>query len=304
MKLTTQQIEEFNTNGVFIAKNALTDEDLQPVIDEICAFINRRALELKAGGKIENLYEDEPFATRFGRLFEQSSEIGSGLDIMQYRGKAVFEFLHSKNLLDVIASLVGPEITCSPIQHLRPTPPIKYYQNNNPAAHIGPLHQDAGVMMPEAENSNVITCWLPLGDATVEMGCLEVLQGVVGNGYLRHRPEGGTSVAPEVLPNIEPTPMVCYQGDLVLMSRFTPHRGMPNVSDKCRWSMDLRYQPTGQHTGRTGHPAFAVRSKSNSERVLGEGVPASYSMIDHAEWCRLWIDAFENPRGVVMHRQD
>ena len=139
MKLTTQQIEEFNTNGVFIAKNALTDEDLQPVIDEICAFINRRALELKAGGKIENLYEDEPFATRFGRLFEQSSEIGSGLDIMQYRGKAVFEFLHSKNLLDVIASLVGPEITCSPIQHLRPTPPIKYYQNNNPAAHIGPF---------------------------------------------------------------------------------------------------------------------------------------------------------------------
>ena len=104
----------------------------------------------------------------------QSKEIANGLDIMNYRGKAVFEFLHNKNLLDVIESLVGTEIICNPIQHLRPTPPIRYYEDSNPASHIGPLHQDAGVIMPEAEGSDIITCWLPLGDATAEMGCLEV----------------------------------------------------------------------------------------------------------------------------------
>ena len=69
MKLTTEQIEEFQTRGVLIAKNALTDEDLQPVIDEICEFIDRRALELKAEGKIEDLCEDEPFETRYGTTF-------------------------------------------------------------------------------------------------------------------------------------------------------------------------------------------------------------------------------------------
>ena len=47
MKLTNEQIEEFQTRGVLIAKNALTDEDLQPVIDEISEFIDRRAHELK-----------------------------------------------------------------------------------------------------------------------------------------------------------------------------------------------------------------------------------------------------------------
>ena len=217
-----------------------------------------------------------------------------GLDIMNYRGKAVFEFLHNKNLLDVIESLVGSEIICNPIQHLRPTPPIRYYEDSNPASHIGPLHQDAGVIMPEAEGSDIITCWLPLGDATAEMGCLEVLPGVVKGGYLRHQPEGGTTIVPEVLPAVEPVPMVCYKGDLVLMSRFTPHRGMPNRSDKCRWSMDLRYHPIGHHTGRTGHPDFVVRSQRDPDSV----------MLDHAEWCRLWVDAFENPKGVVMHRTD
>jgi phytanoyl-CoA hydroxylase len=292
MKLTTEQIDEFQTRGVLLVKGALTDEDLQPVIDEISAFIERGALELKAAGKIENLHEDAPFETRYGLLFKQSQEIGSGLDIMNQRGTATFEFLHNQNLLDVIECLVGPEITCSPIQHLRPTPPIGYHQNPN--AHFGPWHQDAGVIMPEAEGSNIITCWLPLGEATVEMGCLEVLPGIVGKGYLSHRPEGGTSIRPEAMPEVEPTPMVCAKGDLVLMSRFTPHRGMANRSDKCRWSMDLRYQPTGQHTGRTGHPAFIVRSRSQPESVLS----------DHAEWCRLWVDAFENPKGVVMHRKD
>ena len=294
MQLTTEQLEEFHTRGVLIAKNALTDEDLQPVINEISEFIDHRAHELKAEGKIEDLCENEPFETRYGRLFAQSREIGNGLDIMNYRGKAVFEFLYNKNLLDVIESLLGPEIICNPIQHLRPTPPIRYYEDSNPASHIGPLHQDAGVIMPEAEGSDIITCWLPLGDATAEMGCLEVLPGVVKKGYLRHQPEGGTTIYPEDIPEIEPVPMVCYRGDLVLMSRFTPHRGTPNRSDKCRWSMDLRYHPIGHHTGRTGHPDFVVRSQRDPDSV----------MHDHAEWCRLWIDAFENPKGVVTHRAD
>ena len=179
MKLTTEQIEEFHTRGVLIAKNALTDEDLQPVIDEISEFIDHRAHRTEGRGKIEDLCEDEPFETRYGRLFAQSKEIGNGLDIMNYRGKAVFEFLYNKNLLDVIESLVGPEIICNPIQHLRPTPPIRYHEDSNPASHIGPLHQDAGVIMPEAESSDIITCWLPLGDCDRRDG--------VSRGLARYR---------------------------------------------------------------------------------------------------------------------
>jgi phytanoyl-CoA hydroxylase len=79
---------------------------------------------------------------------------------------------------------------------------------------------------------------------------------------------------------------------VVLMSRFTPHRSTPNFSDQCRWSLDLRYQPTGQHTGRTGHPDFIARSHRD---------PAS-ELSNYKEWCHRWVDAFESPNGVVMHR--
>lgn len=292
MRLTAEQIAEFNTHGVIVARAVLTHDDLQPVIDELSAWIDERARTLHEEGELADLHADAPFATRYGLLFKQCPEIGRGMDIMHYRGRAMFKFLRNENLLDLLESLLGPELTCNPIQHLRAKPPQAYENREGPSFHNAPWHQDAGVMMPEAEGSDVVTCWLPLAEATVETGCMEVLPGLVETGYLRHLAAGGTTIAPEAMPQTEPIPLECMRGDVVLMSRFTPHRSTPNYSAQCRWSLDLRYQPTGQPTGRTGHPAFVARSRR---------APSS-ELTDYAEWCRLWIDAFENPRGVVSHR--
>ena len=296
MKLTDEQIEEFRTNGVLIVKNALPESELDPVIDELEAWVDKRASELHAAGKLQQLYPDASFDTRFGLLYNQCKEVGNGLDISTSRGQAMFEFLHNKNLLDTVESLVGPEITCNPIQHARTKPPTAYDGHTGPSFNVVPWHQDAGVMMPEAEVSNIVTCWLPLGEATIEMGCMQALPGVFNHGYLSHFKEEAATITirPEVLPSVEPMDLVCYKGDVVLLNKFTPHRSVPNVSDKCRWSLDLRYQTTGHHTGRTAYPEFIVRSPSNPASVL----------LDYAEWCRLWIDALENPRGVTMHRTD
>ncbi len=292
MKLTEEQREIFRTQGFLIARGALSDADLQPVIDELSAWIDARARQLQTEGKLTDLHEDAPFTTRYGLLFNQCKEIGNGLDIMHYRGRAMFEFLHNDNLLELLGSLLGPELTCNPIQHLRAKPPVAYEGNAGPSFHNAPWHQDAGVMMAEAEGSNIITCWLPIGNATQEMGCMEVLPGLVETGYLEHQREGGTTIRPQLMPDIEPVVAACNKGDIVLMSCFTPHRSTPNYSDECRWSLDLRYQPTGQHTGRTGHPDFVVRSAAD---------PSS-EMRDYDKWCRLWTDAFENPKGYVGHR--
>ena len=102
--------------------------------------------------------------------------------------------MRNDNLLDLLESLLGPELTCNPIQHLRSKPPQAYESREGPSFHNVPWHQDAGVMMPEAEGSNVITCWLPLADAMVEHGCMEVLPGIGETGYLRHRAVGGTTI--------------------------------------------------------------------------------------------------------------
>ncbi|HRW04202.1 MAG TPA: phytanoyl-CoA dioxygenase family protein [Caldilineaceae bacterium] len=294
MKLSQTAIDQYHRDGVIIARGVLTDADLQPVIDELSAWIDAQARALHAEGKIQDLHEDAPFSQRYGLLFGQCNEIGKGMDIMYYRGPAIFAFLHNPNLLDAVEGLTGPEITCNPIQHLRAKPPERFDPHTGPSFHVVPWHQDAGVMMPEAEGSNVITCWLPLGDATVAMGCMEALPGVHKDGYLRHKKEGGTTIDPALMPGVEPVALECHKGDVVFMNRFTPHRSTPNKSDHCRWSLDLRYQTTGHHTGRTAHPDFVVRSPSNPASVMN----------DYDEWCRLWVDAFENPKGVAAHRAE
>ena len=197
MKLTTEQIDEFNTHGVIIARGALIHDDQQPLIDELSAWIGDRARVLHQEGKIADLHQDAPFATRYGLLFKQCTEIGQDMDIMHYRGRAVFEFLRNENLLDLLESLLGPELTCNPIQHLRSKPPQAYENREGSSFHNAPWHQDAGVMMPEAEGSDVVTCWFPLAEAMVEHGCMEVLPGQVDDGYLRHQKAGGTTIVPE-----------------------------------------------------------------------------------------------------------
>jgi hypothetical protein len=58
-----------------------------------------------------------------------------------------------------------------------------------------------------------------------------------------------------------------------------------------RWSIDLRYQPTGSPTGRPFHPEFIARSRRPGAEL-----------IDHAEWSRRWVEALESSKAVRAHR--
>ena len=285
MKLTSEQVAHFRAHGYVVAPGVMTDADLAPVIDEIAAHLDRVAKKLLAEGKIKNLHENAPFDKRFALLYAQSKEIGGGLDIMQQLAPKMFAFLHNQNLLDAVESLIGPELTCNPIQHLRAKPPsvltgdVPDYFNNTP------WHQDSGVTWAEADRSEIMTCWMPLVDATIENGCMDVMPDVFKGGHRDHVAAGGTTIDPAQLPTVAPMPVPCPKGGVVFMHRHTPHRSGSNKTDIVRWSLDLRYQVTGHHTGRPFHPAFVVRSKSEPVSVMS----------DYAKWVRDWNEALSKP---------
>ena len=58
------------------------------------------------------------------------------------------------------------------------------------------------------------------------------------------------------------------RGDALFMQKLTCHSSLPNNSADIRWSFDLRYQPTGQPSGRPAFPDFVVRSRHNPDSVL------------------------------------
>lgn len=291
MGLTAEQVAAFREEGVLIAENVLTDADLAPVIAEYEEWIEHRAHALAEEGKLADLHADAPFARRVALLYAQTPDIIQDMDIMTVCGTETFAFLRNRRLLDAVESLIGPEITCNPIQHIRAKPPAA--SSGEGAGYFNvPWHQDSGVTWEEADATDIITCWLPLVDATVENGCMEVMPGAWKGGYLQHQAEGGTTIRPELRPDIPPRPVPVRKGGVIFMHRLTPHRSTPNYSDQVRWSLDLRYQPTGLPTGRPFHPEFVARSRRNPQSVL----------TDHAEWSRRWKEALATSQGIKAHR--
>ena len=284
MKLTAEQIDRFEEEGFLVVRQALGAADLDPVIEEYEAHIERRAGELKAEAKISDVHAEAPFDRRLALISRECDEIYPELDIMRLRGKESFAFLGNDNLLDMVEAFVGPELTCIPIQHIRPKLPGGLAPRGSDQ-HVAPWHQDAGVTWEEADPVFILTVWLPLSPARPENGCLQVIPRTHGTGVRMHvtRAGKGTVITDEDMPDAEPMTLPMDKGDVLFLHKETPHRSTPNRSDTIRWSMDLRYQKTGTPTGRPFHPDFVARSRTNPDSVL----------TDWAEWDRLWAAALE-----------
>jgi hypothetical protein len=293
MKLSQAQIDQFNTEGYLVVRSALTDADLDPVIDEYASHIDRRAHELYTAGKLMQLYKEAPFDQRLALICRENAEIYPELDIYILRGQAAFTFLRNDNLLDVVEGLVGPEITCNPIQHIRPKLPAGLTPSGSDP-HIAPWHQDAGVTWAEADPYFILTVWIPFVEATQENGCLQIIPRTHGQGLLRHHTAAGvgTTIVDEAMPEGKVVTLPMKKGDILLMHKEIPHRSTRNVSESVRWSADLRYQQTGTPTGRPFYPDFVVRSRAHPETVS----------TDHATWARRWREALEQSKGIRAHR--
>ena len=290
MQLSASHIERFRNEGYLLVEGALSNADLNPVIHEYEEYIGRLAKRLLDEGKIRSLHADSSFDTRLAKICEEHpqavGQINDLFDLYHARGRRTFEFLRNDNLMDLVEGLVGPEIICSPIQHVRPKLPSRLVAGHHSgASHIAAWHQDAGVTMDDADPHFILTVWIALTRAARENGCLQIMPRTQEGGLLNHEtvPGLGTRIRAAELPEIEPVELPMEKGSLALIHKNIPHRSTPNQSDGIRWSMDLRYQKTGTSTGRTAYPDFVVRSRSSPTSVL----------TDHAKWTRMWVEALE-----------
>jgi len=288
--MTPDELAHYHEHGWVIARDILTDADFAHFERDYSALVAAKADELLARGEISDAAADADFAHRLQRVAAQCSdevlrgELGGWglcLDTMYALQRGCFELFFSERLLATIEQVVGPEITLNPIQHCRPYLPARGGTHAaSGAASLTPWHQDQGVTREEADASEILTCWLPLVDVTAATGCLQVLPDRVAGGLLNHvKSDYGTTIDPALLPpGTAGVDCEMRRGDLLLMNRFTPHRGQLNTTDVVRWSLDLRFQKTGTPTGRHFWPAFVLRSAAAPGSVQD----------DYGEWCERW----------------
>ncbi len=269
--LTEAQIDHFDTHGWLVVEGVLDDTTLGPVRAEYETLLDDLCTGWGIGG--DSFQEKLIRAYKAGHDWFQPMDIslpGDRItaDTPMHFGPAVFDMVTAPRLLDMVEDLIGPEITSNPIQHVRIKPPERELAKDEIRAHVGGTdwHQDRAVALEEADETNMVTVWLAVTDATVENGCLQVIGHETD--LLPHCPERQTSIAPGLIDTSKAKPLPVKAGGAVLFHPMTPHASLPNLSDGIRWSFDLRFNVTGQPTGRAQFPEFVARSRANPDTEL------------------------------------
>lgn len=298
--LTEAQVEQFKKQGYLLVEDVFDPEqDLDPIIEEYKSVLERLAQELYERGEISSLYTELPFGSRLTQIYAESGQVHAQYfdfslpkgnvkpDTPMWVGPAVFRAMRNPKLLDAVESLIGPEIYSNPVQHVRIKPPEpltpKDPQTGQVQLGATPWHQDNGVVLPEADETEMLTVWFPLLEATIENGCLEVVPYSHRDGLLSHCLSNrlGLHIPDQLFRREEAVPMPMKRGDILFMHRLTCHASLSNLSNDIRWSFDLRYNPIGQPTGRGAFPGFVARSRAHPETELR----------DPGAWAELWYEA-------------
>ncbi|MEL6734629.1 MAG: phytanoyl-CoA dioxygenase family protein [Pseudomonadota bacterium] len=293
--LNANQIAQFERDGFLVIDHVIDpDRIIAPIRAEYAALLDDLYSKWFSQGKVTVdpvglSFEDKLIiAYRAGCDWFQPMDISLPGDRIQHDtpmhfGQAVFDLVTDKHLLDVVESLIGGELISNPIQHVRIKPPAKTLQADEVRAHVGGTawHQDRAVAHEEADTTQMVTVWCAITDATTENGCLQAIPRHPGDAMRPHCPQRQTAIAPGYLDESEAVPLPVKAGGIVLLHPLTPHASLDNTSDSIRWSFDLRYNVTGQPTGRSHFPSFVARSRR---------YPAS-EMRSAETWRTLWEEA-------------
>ncbi|MDP6699817.1 MAG: phytanoyl-CoA dioxygenase family protein, partial [Candidatus Latescibacteria bacterium] len=103
-----------------------------------------------------------------------------------------------------------------------------------------------------------------------EHGCIEVVAGSHRTGLLHHCQGAGFGlyIQDQHIDQDRVFTAEMKRGDVLFMHRRTCHSSLPNISTEVRISFDLRYNPSGQPTGRPLFPGFGARSRKDPWREL------------------------------------
>ena len=258
--------EQFEEQGYVILKGVFGQEVLDNVQSELESLVNQTVDTLITSGKLHDRFASEPFETRFFRLFEGHMEDAPKSFRRELHLPGMFDLFFHPHLLDMVELFLGREVRLYPNYTVRPKFPewegteVLWHQDGGYTA-----GGDMGV-----RDLKMINAWAPLVPARVHNGCMEFAPGTHRLGVVPHEKREyyleiseshlnrhiGETIAIELDP-----------GDAVLFHNLLFHRGLPNTSDKIRWSCDWRYQNATQPTMRDqkGHLA---RSRKFPEDVV------------------------------------
>lgn len=167
---------------------------------------------------------------------------------------------HHPALVGLMERLMGRPVFPLPLTLMRNIFPAR-------AEYTTKAHQD----FPNVQGTQeCYTAWIPLIDCPISVGPLQVADGSHRMGVFDFNIAGGAGGI-EISDPLEGRWVSgnFRLGDVLLFHSMTVHKGLPNLSDRLRMSMDVRYQPVDE-------PFCAVNARPDGQPLSWEEVYADW----------------------------
>jgi len=264
MAMRPDQVEQFHRDGFVIVEDVFTPADLQPAMDGIADIVDHFAELLYDAGKIPSKHADKDFHTRLAAIerdYPESSVLVHHFGVLP---PELAELWSCDALIDMVAQLIGPDIGGHPIWNIRSKTP----QTERMTV---PWHQDTAYLLPGAEASVQPAAWIPFEDIGAEIGAIQVVRGGhtgrIGEHYIENRTGNPHSwylfIPADDLTQEDIVTCEMRFGSVLFLHNMTPHRSLENLSDRVRWSVDLRWQNPALPTGQEGAGELIVMRKAD-----------------------------------------
>ena len=291
--------KEFKKNGFVRIRNVLDYKlDLEPILNDMAFIMNRlvhrfvskkdkkRVLGLNFKKKYSHLVKlnipelDQYFNIRLPQNVNVDSDF--------FASQSIFNLIKNNKILEKVSKILGQEMSSNPCQNSRIKQPEKAISKKN--LHDGlvgrtPWHQDAGVMNKKGQKgTELVTCWIPFTKTRIENGCMLAVKESHKLGLVNHDTGSKGQVeikGKEKIDDLKTIALEANVGDIILLSRYLIHCSLPNKSKNFRISMDLRFNKTGQHSGRDPLPSFVVKSKNRKNIKVN----------NYKQWIAMWEEA-------------
>nr|CAB3264842.1 phytanoyl-CoA dioxygenase-like [Phallusia mammillata] len=253
-QLTESQVNQFFDKGFVLVKDFFAPHRLDVVREAVNKLVDTVANKLYKAGKIQNKHEDKGFNDRLTHLEKEFKGTAVILHKMGILPKEFQDLWSDEKLLNVAEQLVGPELAGHPVWNLRTKTP------HNEQTTV-PWHQDNAYLEPCSLEVMQLTAWIPLVDANMVNGCMQVASGGHKKGFTAKHTccAGGTwyvqlseeAMVDELGVDLKKDIVTCEvpYGGVLFLNNAVPHQSLENQSEIIRWSLDLRWQKPDKPNG-------------------------------------------------------
>ena len=234
MNITDKLVKQYHQAGYLVCRDLITPDEVRDLREAYTSSLERMRRE----NKLKSIRSGTDLEGRETAVYQ--------IRMAHLHHPLFNDLIHDARLLNIVESLIGPNIRIVLFQGLY-KPPL-----TGGTVH---WHQDDYYFRVDKENA-VVSCWLTLDDATVDNGCMWVLPGA-HRQILEHIPLEGGGLRMLEIDEAKAVPIELKAGQCVFHHGSMPHRTLDNTTNSHRRAlaihfMDATAKPMGK--GRQQEP--------------------------------------------------